>query len=349
MFRSTLFIAFIASAMCVAAPIAQIVDGKIVVNGVTSTKDLRVVVAEGSEADIAARPAMAGEWLVAKDRITFAPKYPLTPGTKYRVIGIERGLTVQAPSAKPDKKTVVTRILPTASEIPSNILRFYIEFNRPMPRGDVYEYVNVFTDKGKKIEWPFLRLDDELWNKDQTRLTLVIDPGRIKKEVKPRIDLGPVFMKDHKYTLVVSGKWPTLDGGTLGHDTRKPITVKPPANTGVDPKKWKLSPPSDSTAALQVAFDRVMDHHLLMRSLAVIDSDGRAIAGTAESTNDDRGWIFKPTAPWKPGKYTLRVNNVLEDVCANRVGAPFEIDLTRPAPKEAKGKQVDIGFHVRDK
>ena len=73
------------------------------------------------------------------------------------------------------------------------MLRFYLEFDRPMPRGDVYKYVRLLNEKGDKVPLPFLEIDDELWNADQTRLTLLIDPGRIKKEVKPRIDLGPVF------------------------------------------------------------------------------------------------------------------------------------------------------------
>jgi hypothetical protein len=329
-----------------AAPTAQVMEGKIVVTGVTSAKGLSVVVAEGAEEDIAARPAMAGEWATEKDRITFTPKYPLKPGTKYRVQGLDKARTVIVPQAESRKQTVVTRIDPTTSELPENILRFYVEFNQPMPRGDVYDFVDIYTEKGKKIEWPFVRLTEELWNTDQTRLTLLIDPGRIKKEVKPRIDLGPVFVNGHKFTLVVSGKWPTLEGGTLGADVRKTITIKPPVDEAIELKNWKLSPPTDAAAALNVTFDRLMDHHLLMRTLSVIDADGREVKGKAESKNDDHDWTFRPQENWKSAKYNLRAETVLEDVCGNRIGMPFEVDLLKAAPKEVKAKFVDIPFTV---
>lgn len=345
-FKLLILSILIASSIASGAPRAEVADGKIVVIGVSSSKGLSVVVAEGTEEDIAARPAMAGEWTVEKDRITFTPKYVLKPATKYRILGIDKGLTVLTPPAGSHKRTVVTRIYPTAPEIPENILRFYIEFNQPMPRGDVYEYVDIYTDKGKKVEWAFVRLFEELWNDDQTRLTLLIDPGRIKKEVKPRVDLGPVFENDKKYTLVVSGKWPTLDGKTLGKDLRKSITVTPPVDEAIDPKKWKLSMPSDTTGPLAATFDRVMDHHLLIRALSIADADGKVVIGTTESTKDDHGWTFRPKEQWKPGKYNLRIETVLEDVCGNRIGQPFEVDLLKPTPKEVKAKYVDLGFTI---
>jgi hypothetical protein len=40
------------------------------------------------------------------------------------------------------------------------------------------------------------------------------------------------------------------------------------------------------------------------------------------------------------------VATILEDVCGNRIGIPFEVDLSRPAPKEVKTKHVDLPFTV---
>jgi hypothetical protein len=345
MSRIPTVLALILVSSAAAAPTAQVADGKIVISGVASAKGLSVVVAEGTEADIAVRPPMAGEWLQTDGKLVFAPKYPLRPGTKYRIVGLDTGLNVQTPKplAKP---TVVKQIYPTATEIPDNILRFYIEFNQPMPRGDAYKYIEVFTDKGKKVEWPFLQQDDEPWNADQTRLTLFIDPGRVKKGVKPRIDLGPVFTQGTKYTLVISGKWPTLDGGTLGADVRKPLTAAEPFSEALDTTDWKLAPPKDENAAVSLAFDRTLDHILILRDISIVDAVGREVAGTAETVNHDRGWNFRPKAAWRSGRYNVRVATTLEDVCGNRIGVPFEIDPARPAPKEVKADHVDLPFTV---
>ena len=174
-------------------------------------------------------------------------------------------MEVATPKAERGKPTVVTQIYPSVPELPENVLRFYIEFNQPMPRGDVYKYVQVLDENGKPDDLPFVELDNELWNRDQTRLTLLIDPGRIKKEVKPRIDLGPVFRAGKKYTLVVSGRWPTLNGEPLGREIRKPITATAEVSRAIDPKAWKCVAPSGEKVPLQVAFDRPIDQVILMR------------------------------------------------------------------------------------
>ena len=344
--KPSVIVALLLPISAVAAPSAQLSDGRIVVTGLASSKGLSVVVAEGTDAEIAARPAMSGEWTDLADKLTFAPKYPLRPGTRYRVLGSDTPLEVLVPKAAPAKPTIVTGVHPSATELPENVFRFYIQFNQPMPRGESYRYVDVLTEKGEKVEWPFLQQDDELWNADQTRLTLFIDPGRIKKEVKPRIDLGPVFIAKNKYTLVINGKWPTLDGGTLGTALQRSITITAPINEAIEPKNWKMTPPVNRDAPLKLTFDRPLDHALLMRSMSVVDADGKAVAGTGKSVDHDRGWSFLPARTWAVGKYNLRVATILEDVCGNRIGQPFEIDLSRPTPKEVKAEFIDLPFAV---
>ena len=215
-----------------------------------------------------------------------------------------------------------------------------------MPRGDVYKHVQVFGENGKPLTQPFVELDNELWNADQTRLTLLIDPGRIKKEVKPRIDLGPVFQEGKKYTLVVSGQWPTLDGTTLGREIRKPITATGAVSQAIDPKAWECTAPSGEKGPLQVAFDRPIDHVLLMSSMTVIGPDGRVVKGNAVPADFKKAWMFWPADAWAQGKHKIIVDPVLEDVCGNRIGMPFEVDLSRPLPKETKAAPAELPFFV---
>lgn len=330
-----------------AAPTAAVEDGKIIVTGLASAKGLSVVVAEGTEEEIAARPAVGGEWTSADGKATFTPKYPLKPGVKYRVAGTSTVLEIRAPEKAKPKPAKLRHVYPTATELPANVLRFYLEFDQPMPRGDSYRYVSVLNDKGVKDVLPFVEIE-ELWNADQTRLTLLVDPGRIKKEVKPRIDLGPVFEPGRKYTLVVSGKWPTLPGTPLGKDVTKAITATAPLNDALDSRTWKITPPTDVKGDVAIAFGRPMDHPLLMRCLTVVGPDGRPVSGTGTSSDNDRAWTFRPTVPWAAGKYTLHVDAVLEDVCGNRIGRPFEVDLLHPPPDPVQNKPrpVDLPFVV---
>jgi hypothetical protein len=346
MFR-TLSAVLIFSPLALAAPTAEVAAGRIVIAGLMSADGLNVVVAEGTAADVAVRPPVSGEWARADGRLSFTPKYPLKPATKYRITGKGLSLDVRTPEAARSVPAKLTHIYPAAAELPENVLRFYLEFDRPMPRGDSYRYVRLLNEKGEKDPLPFVEIE-ELWNADQTRLTLLVDPGRIKKEVKPRIDLGPVFRRGKKYSLVVSGTWPTLAGTPLGEDVTKAITATAPVNDALDPKTWKLTPPADPKGTLTVAFGRPMDYPLLTQCLAVRGPDGQAVSGTGAASDNDRAWAFRPAVPWVPGKYTVHVDAVLEDVCGNRIGRPFEVDLLHPppGPVEARPKPVDFPFVV---
>ena len=335
-----------------AAPTVTLEKGTVVVSGVVIVGDgkidtVRLVVVGGTARETADRPAVAGEWKAVKGTAVFTPKYPLNPGTTYRVFlqdpkDLPLSVDVTVPADMTDRHATLTGIFPAAAEIPENVLRFYLHFDKPMPRGDVYKYVQVVKADGTQVPQPFLKLDDELWNPEQTRLTLLIEPGRIKREVKPAIDLGPVFVAGDKYTLVVSGEWPTLAGKPLGRDSRKPIIAVTRLEDAPDPKKWKVTA---DRAALAVEFGRPMDHALLLRTLSVHGPDGSVVRGTGTATDSDRAWTFKPAADWPPGNYKLRVNSILEDVCGNAIGHPFEVDLGRPN-KPVEPKDIDVPFTV---
>ena len=69
--------------------------------------------------------------------------------------------------------------------LPENLLKFYVHFSAPMSRGNIYDYIRLLNADGKQVELPFLEIDEELWDDSLTRLTLFIDPGRIKRGVLP--------------------------------------------------------------------------------------------------------------------------------------------------------------------
>jgi hypothetical protein len=59
-----------------------------------------------------------------------------------------------------------------------------------------------------------------------------------------------------------------------------------------------------------------------------------------------RLWIFRarsqrsftPAERWKPGDYELVVDLALEDLVGNRIGRPFDVDLSGPAPSRIAAK-----------
>jgi hypothetical protein len=68
---------------------------------------------------------------------------------------------------------------------------------------------------------PFLEIDEELWDDSMTRLTLFIEPGRIKRGVKPLEDIGPALEEGKSYTLVIDAAWQDGHGRSLKESFRK--------------------------------------------------------------------------------------------------------------------------------
>ncbi len=335
--RLTLGLWLLFSATLLAEPTAAWHDQRLTLSGVSSSTNIRVVVAIGTTEAIAQRPAVTGDWKAAgKNAFDFQPKYPLQAGTKYRVFfdGDKSFADVSIPDTRDKTPPVLQHVFPSGDTIPENTLRFYLVFSKPMSRGEAYARVKFLDENGKAVVQPFLELDEELWNLEQTRLTLLIDPGRIKQEVKPRLDLGPVFHVGKKYTLVVDGKWLDAAGVVMGNDWRRAITAGPAITKAPTPSAWKLLPPAKPGEALTVTFPKAMDEALLRNHLTVQTDDGQPVTGTITVEKGETVWRFTPEKPWKIGGHHLRLTSRLEDVAGNAIDQPFELEETAEQPKK---------------
>ena len=67
----------------------------------------------------------------------------------------------------------------------------------------------------------YLELDQELWDPSGTRFTLFFDPGRIKRGLKPREELGPALEENKQYALAISREWRDAKGNRLEEAFRK--------------------------------------------------------------------------------------------------------------------------------
>ena len=86
--------------------------------------------------------------------------------------------------------TRVTGIYPTAAEVPSNLLRLYVWFSAPMSEGCAAEYVRLARDDGGNIAGALLPTEHELWDAARRRLTVLLDPARIKRGLVGHQEVG---------------------------------------------------------------------------------------------------------------------------------------------------------------
>ena len=316
----------------------------------TAAGQLRVVVGGGTDRELADRPAVLGTARAAGGVLRFEPRYPLAPGVTYRVTfgDATADLTVPKPDRKPT--TLVSAVYPSADTLPENTLRLYLHFSAPMARGGVYQHIRLLRD-GKPVAYPFLELDEELWSTDGTRFTLLFDPGRVKRGLKPREELGPSLEEGKTYTLAIDRAWQDENGVGLKESYRKTFKVGPPDDAPIDPDKWQMSPPKRDArrvGPLAVTFDKPLDHALLHRMVWVVGPDGKRVAGEVRVGYKERTWSFAtPGDDWPAGEYQLVIDTRLEDPCGNRVGEAFEVDAFKPVTKKIEGKTVERRFVVK--
>lgn len=306
--------------------------GTVQATGVSSG-EIRVFA--GDAADL---PAMAGATALRDGVLTFTPRYPLVPGVPYRASVNGLSISFELPR-RASEPTQLLRMYPSAATLPANQLKLYLEFSQPMSRGGVWSHIRLIRDDGLVMELPFLEIDQELWSPDQRRLTVLFDPGRIKRGVTPQVEMGEVLTPGRSYTLVVGREMPDANGQPLAGEFHRQFRVAPSLREGVDPKKWKLTA---SFEALTVEFDRPLDWALLQHVLSV-----KGIEGTAAIDRDETRWRFTPARSFKPGRYELVIDMALEDLAGNRIGRPFDVDLFERVTERITAETTTLGFDVR--
>jgi hypothetical protein len=293
-------------------------------------------------------PALFGSYSIENGALKFRPRFPLAAGVTYHaafhppgIAGVEAVFHGPEPVAAPP--THVVAMYPSAAVIPSNQLKLYIVFSAPMQSGDVWPKIHLIDQDGKPSVLPFVELDQELWNRDHTRLTLLFDPGRIKRGVKPNVDMGPVLEEGRRYTLVIDREFKDGHGAPLEAAFRHEFTAGPAERRGIDPKNWKITSPAAATVnPLVIDFDRPLDYALLQDVFHIPEVEGVVSLGPGETQ-----WRFQPAQRWKAAEYSLIIDMALEDLAGNRIGRPFDVDtLVSPAERITQST-ISLPFRVK--
>ena len=298
-------------------------------------------------------PPMFGSYAVERGNLVFYPKYLPVPGVSVRaVFRLPGGSPVEArfdePKVELQPLAYVEHVYPSANLLPDNLLKFYIQFSAPMSRGEAWKRIHLLDERGSPVEFPFLEVVQELWDPGNRRFTVLFDPGRIKRGLARRQEMGPALVEGKQYSLVIEREFEDARGSPMRAEFRKQFRVTSSDRVPPDTAKWRLTvPKARTTDPLAVDFTEPMDWAMLQRVLAVRETGG-TIAGTATIERDETGWRFVPTEPWKPGDYQLIVDTSFEDLAGNRIGRPFDVDLDRfdEVTKHIEVKTSSLRFQV---
>jgi hypothetical protein len=268
--------------------------------------------------------------------LVFRPRHPFAPGTTYALVGRADGrpaglLTYPAAGQRP--RAVVTAIHPGARAVPVNLLRVYVHFSAPMSEGLALRGVRLEdAATGEELPGALLPMEPELWDPARTRLTVLLDPGRIKRGLAPHEEACYPLVAGRTVRLVVDPALRDATGAPLAGAAQREYAVGPAVRRLVDPAQWAVARVTPATRdPLRVRFDRPLDHALALRCLHVADAHGGRVAGETTLADDGLDWVFVPRTPWPAAALALAVAPELEDLAGNSVVRVFDRDLTDPA------------------
>jgi hypothetical protein len=242
--------------------------------------------------------------------------------------------------------TRVAQVYPSGGVLPENQLKLYVEFSAPMQRGEAWQRIRLLDAQGAVIELPFLEIEQELWDRDGKRLTVLFDPGRIKRGLFSLDEAGPALERDRAYTLVVDREWRDGNGVALEREFKKQFRTGAEDREPPDPQKWRISSPApNTTAPLVVQFPESLDYALLLHSLRV-KSDAGLLQGSVSLGPQETEWRFTPNQPWRAGDYHLEIDTSLEDLAGNRIGRPFDVDTFERVTRRVERKTELLPFRI---
>jgi hypothetical protein len=272
---------------------------------------------------------------IGKDIITFRPFVPFTKGKKYKISGKEEEIVFVVP--KPENSTTkVSSFFPQSKTLPLNVLKIRLEFSSPMSQNHSHQYVKVFRNGSEIAEYPFLKLENELWNNDQTELTLWFDPGKIKRGLLSRKSKGANFSLGDEIEIQIQNSWPDIDGNRLDQEYSYQFTIADTDKLRPDPEQWDVFAPAAGTMdPLAILIKEELDSKLLTEGIEIYDGVNN-VSGEFVIKKKGFALFFYPAEPWKKSNYEIIVNPKLEDLAGNNLIRLFDNDLH----KKHQGKTI---------
>ena len=319
----------------------------------------RVTVVQTSSPEESSLPNVSGRYQLFKDEVHFFPHFPFERDMKYRFSFDPRPLEVPLAAGPFDLEflipserearacTEVRHVFPSRDLLPENLLRFYVCFSNSMQRGRALEEISLLDSDGQPVADALYRAPVELWDRTMRRLTVLLDPGRLKRWVGPNVELGPPLKVGQEYTLEIGSGMIDLYGRPLRERFSKHFLVGDPVRKPISVENWKILPPvTGSRQALVLMFPSPLDLALLFQTITIESEDGPVIDGQVEVDQCETRWSFTPDSPWIAGPYRVRVGTSLEDVCGNTMTGAFDRPLRKDPNPATEMNGSALVFHL---
>ena len=189
----------------------------------------------------------------------------------------------------------------------------------------ILNHIKLTRDDGKNITGVFFENQYELWNEDRTKVTLIVDPGRVKTGLLAHNVLGRAFDEGVTYCLVVDSLLVDFNNEKLNRRFIKKFIAVSEDTTAPNLTNWSVTcPPANTREVFTINLNDKVDHISAKTFIKIIDDNERIMEGEITLGKNESLWIFKPKLKWQKGNYKLIVNSRLEDIAANTLNGIFD-------------------------
>ncbi|MEM9938289.1 MAG: hypothetical protein AAF768_05545 [Pseudomonadota bacterium] len=235
-------------------------------------------------------------------------------------------------------------VFPSAKSVPENLLRFYIYFPRQMSMNLEASDIKLFDVDGREVMQVFVPMRFELWSSDRRRLTLLLDPGRVKTGLIAHETLGRALVSGERYTLEIPDSLTDSEGCALGEGASYSFKVTAADEEPPSPDSWQIDVPEAATKSmLSIDLGSPHDHLSMAYRIRILNPDGDPVAGKISLAENESVWTFQPREVWTSSAYRITVDPRLEDLAGNRPGRLFD----RVANSEIEDRVEELMFFPR--
>ena len=289
--------------------------------------------------------AILGRYSINENELCFKPLIAFSAQLVYEAQYQDLVKLQFSPEAIKDRKpTIVKNVFPSSDTLPANLLKLYLHFSAPIAEGNIYRHIHLINELGDTLANTFLQLEPELWNKDRTRLTLWLEPGRIKRDLGPNIQRGAPLEAGQTYRLYISAKLQDAQGYSLAESFQKFFVVASADRVNPSTSEWQMDPPAAGTKKpLSIFFGECLDHAVALKAFSVSGPGKRTIPGQVRLYHEEKYLHFYPNENWLTGSYQIKIDARLEDLAGNNLNRLFDRNLF-----QSQQVALDQEFHFLD-
>ncbi|WP_378173819.1 Ig-like domain-containing protein [Aquimarina sp. SS2-1] len=323
-------------------------DEIVIKNNKATKSNLTVFKGEISENNLSVSTPILGKTIQGEKEIRFIPLIPFGWNQKYTVLfnGDIEYFSLPIPAGY--EPLTVTNIYPSDSLVPSNILKWYVKFSKPINKVNSYSHISILTEKGDTLSRAILTLENVLISENGTLLTVWMEPGRQKRGLIPNQQLGPVFKEKETYRFMVSKEIKDMNGVSMNIGYKHKFQVTSEDRTKPSIKDWKINVPNvNSVSKLIIHTDESLDYGSCIRNIIVFDSNQMEIEGSWNIDDKETVLSFTPLKPWKNDNYQIVFSEVIEDLAGNTLNRLFDQNMNNDLNPKFTPKRHKLDFNIK--